>query len=136
MQIKCSRNELLAYGRRAVCHNLCVWKEVVLKTKLFVGNLSAATTEDDLSRLFSQSGTVSAVELITVKNMGSPKTFAVIDMENEGEAEKAILRLNGFEVKGRIMKVNLAKPREKRPEGRSWYNDPPPPIQHTRRAAR
>ena len=104
-------------------------KEVVLKTRLFVGNLSVSTTEADLSQMFSETGAVSTVELITVKNMGSPKTFAFIEMDSEDEANKAISQLNGTEIKGRPVKVNRAMPREERPEGHSWYNDPPPPGQ-------
>ncbi len=99
-----------------------------LDTKLFVGNLSIATTEEELGKLFAQSGSVAAVELITVQNVGTPKTFAFIEMGSKLEAEKAVHLLNGREVKGRTIKVNIAQPREKRPEGRSWYTDPPPPA--------
>jgi len=99
-----------------------------LDTKLFVGNLSRATTEEELGKLFAQSGSVATVELITVQNVGSPKTFAFIEMSSHQEAEKAIHLLNGRELKGRAIKVNIARPREKRPEGRSWYTDPPPPA--------
>jgi RNA recognition motif-containing protein len=103
-------------------------KEGVLKARLFVGNLSRSTTEDDISHIFSESGSVSGVELITVQNVGSPKTFAFVDMDSEADARQAISRLDGAQMKGRKLKVNIAHPREQRPEGQSWYNDPPPPI--------
>ena len=100
-----------------------------METKLYVGNLSKRTTEEDLSSLFSQSGSVSGVEVITVECAAVPKTFAFVEMGSQQDAERAIERLNGAEIKGKTIKVSTARPREKRPEGRSWYNDPPPPIQ-------
>ena len=92
-------------------------------TKLFVGNLSRATTEEDLSALFSRVGTVDSVEVITVQDPSTPRHFAFVDMSNPHEAEKAIRLLNGSDLQGRPLKVNIARPREKRPAGGGWYTD-------------
>jgi RNA recognition motif-containing protein len=97
-----------------------------MKTKLFVGNLSKKTTEEDLNSLFAQAGTVEAVELITVQEKTNPKCFAFIDMKNKREAEKAIGLLDGSDLNKRSLKVKIASPREARPAGGGWYNDTPP----------
>lgn len=99
-----------------------------MKARLFVGNLSTSTTEAEINHIFSESGEVKGIELITVSHVPTPKTFAFVDMENEADANKAITKLDGAEIKGRLVKVKQARPRERRPEGRSWYNDPPPPT--------
>jgi len=92
-------------------------------TKLFVGNLSRATTEEDLSALFSRVGTVDSVEVITVQDPSTPKHIAFVDMSSPHEAEKAIRLLNGSDLQGRALKVNIARPHEKRPAGGGWYTD-------------
>jgi len=92
-------------------------------TMLFVGNLSRATTEEDLSVLFSRAGTVASVEVITVQDPNTPKHFAFVDMSSPHEAEKAIRLLNGSDLQGRALKVNIARPREQRPAGGGWYTD-------------
>jgi RNA recognition motif-containing protein len=97
-----------------------------MKTKLFVGNLSARTTEEDLSNLFAQAGTVESIELITVQEKINPKRFAFIDMKNQREAETAIVLLDGSDLNRRAMRVKIARPREARPAGGGWYNDSPP----------
>jgi RNA recognition motif-containing protein len=102
-------------------------------TKLFVGNLARNTTEDDLNTLFAQVGTVASVELIKIRETSSPKCFAFVDMNSRDEAEKAIDMLNGSDLNRRAIKVNLAKSREKRPEGGGWYTDPPPPGNRRRK---
>lgn len=104
-----------------------------MNTKLFVGNLARNTTEDDLNTLFAQVGTVASVELIKIRETSSPKCFAFVDMNSRDEAEKAIDMLNGSDLNRRAIKVNLAKSREKRPEGGGWYTDPPPPSNRRRK---
>lgn len=97
-----------------------------MKTKLFVGNLSRKTTEEDLTSLFTQAGTVEAIELITVQEKSNPKCFAFVDMKNKGEAEKAIGLLDGSDLNKRALRVKIASPREARPIGGGWYKDTPP----------
>lgn len=99
-----------------------------MKTKLFVGNLSRTTTEEELTALFATVGTVAKIELITVQEPGNPKRFAFIDMSSPDDAEKAVGMLNGSDLNGRTLKVNIARPREKRPADGGWYTNPPPPT--------
>ncbi len=94
-----------------------------METKLYVGNLSYGTTEDDLRTLFSQAGPVTNVELIKDRDTGNSKGFAFIEMGNQSDAEKAISMFNGNTLDNRAIKVNIAKPREERPRGGGWYND-------------
>jgi RNA recognition motif-containing protein len=95
-----------------------------MEKKLYVGNLSYATTQDELQELFSQAGTVASVELIKDRDTGQSKGFAFIEMSNQSEAEKAISTFNGYRLGNREIKVNIARPREERPRG-GWYTDVP-----------
>jgi len=96
-------------------------------TKLFVGNLSRTTTEEDLSELFSRVGTVASIEVVTVPDSNMPRHFAFIDMSSPYEAERAIRLLNGSHLQGRPLKINIARPRERRPSSGGWYTDQIPP---------
>lgn len=96
-----------------------------METKLYVGNLSYDTTEDDLRTLFSQMGTVATVELIKDRDTGSSKGFAFVEMGNQSEAEKAISSFNGYSLGNRQIKVSVARPREERPRGGGWYDNNP-----------
>ena len=78
--------------------------------KLYVGNLSYSSTENDLNTLFAQAGQVGSVTLITDRNTGRSKGFAFIEMSTQVEAEKAMSMFNGFFLDNRPLKVNLAKP--------------------------
>jgi RNA recognition motif-containing protein len=93
-----------------------------MTTKLYVGNLSYNTTEDTLRTLFSESGTVTSVEMIKDRDTGTSKGFAFIEMGSQSESEQAIKALNGFVLDNRPIKVDIAKPREARPQ-REWYAD-------------
>jgi cold-inducible RNA-binding protein len=84
-------------------------------TKLFVGNLSFNTTENQLQDLFAAHGNVIEVDLIMDKFSGRPRGFGFVTMENKEGAEAAIQALNGKQVDGRAMTVNEARPREDRP---------------------
>jgi hypothetical protein len=88
-----------------------------VESKLYVGNLSYQTTEDELRTLFSQSGSVTAVDLIKDRDTGLSKGFAFVTMGTSDEAEAAIRQFNGAELGGRELKVNIARPREDRPQG-------------------
>ena len=98
-----------------------------MKTKLFVGNLTHATTEDELGKLFAQVGNVTSIELISLPHLDTSRHIAFVDMSSRHEAEKAIRLLNGSHLNGRALKVNIARPREARPSSGGWYTDTPPP---------
>ena len=80
--------------------------------KLYVGNLAYSVTNEDLKDLFSQSGTVETVAVISDKFSGQSKGFGFVEMADAGAAAAAIKSLDGTEFKGRNIKVNEAKPRE------------------------
>jgi RNA recognition motif-containing protein len=86
-------------------------------SKLYVGNLSYATTSSDLEQLFSQHGTVSSAEVIADRETGRSKGFGFVQMGSDEEAQAAIAALNGQQHDGRALTVNEAKPREDRPRG-------------------
>jgi RNA recognition motif-containing protein len=88
-----------------------------MESKLYVGNLSYSTTEDDLRTLFTQAGTVSSVALIKDRDSGQSKGFAFIEMSTQVEAEKAISMFNGHMAGERELKVSLARPKEERGAG-------------------
>ena len=88
-----------------------------MEVKLYVGNLSFSTTEDELRTLFAQAGTVAAVELIKDRDTGSSKGFAFITMSTQVEAEEAIKKYNGFSLGNREIKVNPARPKEETGRG-------------------
>jgi len=84
--------------------------------KVYVGNLSFQTTENDLNDLFSQFGEVESVSIITDRDTGRSKGFGFVAMSDDG-AEKAISQLNGTEHNGRALTVNEAKPMVKKDFG-------------------
>ncbi|HVZ74032.1 MAG TPA: RNA-binding protein [Polyangia bacterium] len=84
-------------------------------TRLFVGNLSFNTNEDDLRDLFGQSGTVVDVKVVTDRETGRPRGFAFVEMSSQSEATQAIEQVNGRELGGRTLRVNEAEERTSRP---------------------
>ena len=86
-------------------------------SKLFVGNLSFNTTENELQDMFAQHGTVVEANLMTDRETGRPRGFGFVTMGTPEEAQKAIEALNGANVGGRAINVNIARPREERPSG-------------------
>lgn len=88
-----------------------------MNTKLFVGNLSFNTTENDLQDAFAAHGTVTEANLMMDRDTGRPRGFAFITMGTPEEAQKAIEALNGSTLDGRSLTVNEAKPREARSSG-------------------
>jgi RNA recognition motif-containing protein len=91
-----------------------------MEVKLYVGNLSYDTTEDDLRSMFAQVGTVNEVALIKDRDTGTSKGFAFVTMSSQDEAKQAIERFNGQTLSDRNLTVNIARPREDRP--RSNYD--------------
>ncbi len=85
--------------------------------KLYVGNLPDSATEQDLLDKFAAYGTVKSAKLITVHDTGRSKGFGFIEMASEAEAHAAIDGLNGTDYDGRPMKVNEARPQQKRSSG-------------------
>jgi cold-inducible RNA-binding protein len=83
--------------------------------KLYVGNLSFETTENDLQDLFEQHGTVNEVHLMMDRMTGKSRGFAFVTMNDSAQASAAINATNGKEFNGRTLNVNEARPREERP---------------------
>ena len=83
-------------------------------SKLYVGNLPFASTAQDLEALFGQVGTVSVVEIIFDKFTGRSRGFAFVTMTTGDEAQKAVEKFHGFQMDGRALAVNIARPREER----------------------
>ncbi|BAZ85951.1 RNA recognition motif domain-containing protein [Dolichospermum compactum] len=81
---------------------------------IYVGNLSYEVTQDGLSEIFKEYGTVKRVQLPTDRETGKVRGFGFVEMESEAEENKAIEALDGAEWMGRDLKVNKAKPREER----------------------
>ena len=88
-----------------------------MSAKLFVGNLSFNVTENDLQDAFAAFGTVVEANLMMDRATGRPRGFGFITMSTPEEAQKAIEGLNGKDLSGRALTVNLARPREERPGG-------------------
>jgi len=91
-----------------------------METKLYVGNLSFNTTEDALRAAFTKAGTVVSVDMIKDRDSGRPKGFAFVTMNSDEEAQNAIKILNEKTLDDRAIKVNIAKPREDRPQRKSF----------------
>lgn len=80
--------------------------------KIYVGNLSFGTTNQDLNDLFGAIGTVESANVIEDRETGRSRGFGFVEMASQADGENAIAQLNGKEVDGRTLKVNEAKPRE------------------------
>jgi cold-inducible RNA-binding protein len=83
--------------------------------KLYVGNLSFETTENDLQDLFEQHGAVNEVHLMMDRMTGRSRGFAFVTMNDDAQSKAAMGALNGHELNGRPLTVNEARPREERP---------------------
>ena len=88
-----------------------------MSNKLFVGNLSFNTTENDLQDAFAAHGTVVEANLMVDKQSGRPRGFAFVTMSSPEEAQAAIEGMNGKALDGRNLTVNEARPREERSGG-------------------
>ena len=85
-----------------------------MSNKLFVGNLSFNTTENDLQDAFAAHGTVASVDLIMDKMTGRSRGFAFVTMDSPDSAKAAISAMHGAQLDGRPLTVNEARPREER----------------------
>ncbi len=81
---------------------------------IYVGNLSYEVKESELQKLFAEFGSVVSAKIISDRDTGRSKGFGFVEMQNDGEAEAAIEKLNGTEFVGRTLTVNQARPK---PEG-------------------
>lgn len=86
-----------------------------MATKLYVGNLSYDTNEDALKELFSQAGAVASASVILDKMTGRSRGFGFVEMADDASAAKAVEMLNGYELEGRKLVVNEARPVSDRP---------------------
>ena len=84
-------------------------------TRLFVGNLSYQTAENELQDYFSQAGAVTSVNLMLDKFTGKSRGFAFVEFTSAEEANKAVEQMHNKEFQGRTLTVNIARPREERP---------------------
>jgi RNA recognition motif-containing protein len=84
---------------------------------IYVGNLSFGATEDSVRALFETHGTVGRVNIVTDRDTGQARGFGFVEMNNDGEGEKAIAALNGAELDGRALSVNEARPKTERSGG-------------------
>jgi cold-inducible RNA-binding protein len=91
--------------------------------KLYVGGLPYSTTSDALKEHFSAAGTVATATIIMDKMSGRSKGFGFVEMENDGDATKAIDMFDGKEFGGRSITVNEAKPMVERPRGGGGFRD-------------
>jgi RNA recognition motif-containing protein len=82
---------------------------------IFVGNLSHSLSEEDLRQAFAEFGTVERATIIKDRESGQPRGFAFVEMASQQEGEAAIEGLNGRELDGRAITVNVARPRAERP---------------------
>jgi RNA recognition motif-containing protein len=95
------------------------------ENRLFVGNLSFQTLENDLQDYFSQAGVVSSVNMMFDKFTGKSRGFAFVEFTTAEEAANAVEMFHGKELQGRALTVNVARPREERAprEGGGWSGD-------------
>jgi len=81
---------------------------------IYVGNLSYGMSEDELREAFAAYGDVSSVKILSDRETGRSRGFGFVEMPNQSEGEAAITQLNGKELSGRTLRVNEARPRERR----------------------
>jgi RNA recognition motif-containing protein len=89
---------------------------------IYVGNLPYDISEDEIRQMFAEFGSVSSVNVIKDRVTGNSKGFGFVEMDDDAEGQKAVDELNGAEVKGRNLKINLARPRTEKPRTnrKSW----------------
>jgi cold-inducible RNA-binding protein len=92
-----------------------------MSVRLYVGNLPFRITDQELEGLFAESGPVVSTNIVTDRDTGRSRGFAFVEMESREGAEAAIQKLNNFEIGGRAIVVNEARPREDRGGGRGGF---------------
>ena len=92
-----------------------------MSRKLYVGNLSFNTTQDQIHKLFSQAGVITDIAVILDRETGRSRGFCFVEMATEDGFREAIRRFNGYRLDNRILTVNEARPRESRPMVNSGY---------------
>lgn len=85
-----------------------------MASKLFVGSLAYSITDEELSQMFAEAGTVVSAKVIIDRDSGQSKGFGFVEMTTDAEAQNAISALNGKDVSGRRLTVNIAKPMPER----------------------
>jgi RNA recognition motif-containing protein len=85
-----------------------------MEVKVYVGNLSKSTTQDELNVLFAQAGDVTSTDVIKDRRSGESRGFAFVTMSAQSEADKAVSMFNTYLLGEHALKVSLAKPREQR----------------------
>jgi RNA recognition motif-containing protein len=88
--------------------------------KLYVGGLPYSTTDTELQEAFGQAGSVSSASIVIDRMTGRSRGFGFVEMASEADAEAAINMWNGKELGGRMLTVNVARPKEDRPPRREW----------------
>ena len=88
-----------------------------MSMKLYVGNLAFETSGENLRQHFEQAGTVETATVVEDRDTGRSRGFGFVEMSSREEGEAAIQQLNGNDLNGRNLTVNVAKPRENRNEG-------------------
>ena len=86
-----------------------------MSKKLYVGGLAYAVTDQELNDLFTAHGTVESANVVMDRYTNNSRGFGFVEMSTDDEAEKAIQALNGTDLQGRALTVNIAKPRSDRP---------------------
>ena len=89
--------------------------------RLYVGNLSFRTTEDQLQQMFAPYGQIDSLKIVTDRDTGQSRGFAFVEVADDSAAQRAIDELNGREYEGRNLTVNEARPREERGGGRGGF---------------
>ena len=91
-----------------------------MSMKLYVGNLSFETSDENLRQHFAQAGTVETASVVEDRDTGRSRGFGFVEMSSKEEGEAAIAQFNGNDLNGRNLTVNVAKPREDRNGGRRY----------------
>lgn len=94
-----------------------------MATNLFIGRLSFNTTDESLQALFAQYGKVVSAHVVTDRDTGRSKGFGFVEMENQEDAQNAIKALDGKTFEDRDIVVNVARPKEDRPQNRGSFSD-------------
>jgi RNA recognition motif-containing protein len=96
-------------------------QEEKMNNKLYVGGLAYSVTDQELNNLCGQYGNVESAIVVKDRETNNSRGFGFVEMSTQEEAEKAIQALNGSDLQGRELKVNIAKPRSDRPRGGGRY---------------